>query len=144
MRFLIVCSLFFLAFPGYGQSQCEDSLAQQRFREIWETPLKSTDTLHFTDLKSLTAHVVSYLNYLTVLGYPCDNGMCNHSNTYKYEISFTAKDSVFTVSKVIESPDYSHCDLLNQYVKKLITIFPAFTVDGITGELKMPFIYRPD
>lgn len=117
-----------------------DSLIEKKFREIWDSPNISTDTLSFKDQSDLKKYVLSYLNYLVVLADSCDNGMCNFSNTYNYEIEFIESNSIFEISSIERTGKSSYkCEVIYQYIKRLNIIFPKTKLDAKPEE---PIVFR--
>lgn len=120
------------------------SLVQMRFQSLWLSPAITTDTLHFADAKAVEKHVLSYLNYLAFLTDDCDNGMCNYSNTYRYEVYFVEEYSVFRIEKVIKLQPRSYsCEEFDKYLQKLPAIFPKFQLDDKTVQPQLSFWIGP-
>ena len=119
-----------------------DSLVSLRFREIWEHPASPTDTLEFATANEVQRQVLSYLNYLRALGGACDNGMCNYSNTYRYDCVFVSTGAVFHLEKVVkQQPREYACDELDTYLQQFPGMFPPFRLRGKDGgELRLSFV----
>lgn len=105
----------------------QESVILSRFEQIWEKDIETSDTLVFDIVDEVNSHVLSYLRYLKVLDKYCDNGMCNYSNTYRYQITFSEENSVFNISSIEKlQPREYNCDELEKYLNKLKIIYPKF------------------
>ena len=120
-----------------------DSIITTRFKEIWDTNNVVTDTLFFNNLQELKIHIFSYLNYLTEISKYCDNGLCDYSNTYKYQFEFEVKNSVYEISKIEkQQPTDYKCDELEKYLNIFPNIFPKFLLKGKKEKISMFFTMK--
>ncbi|MDT8413560.1 MAG: hypothetical protein RQ875_13930 [Vicingaceae bacterium] len=120
-----------------------DSIISIRFKEIWDTNNVVTDTLFFTNLKELKIHIFSYLNYLTEISKYCDNGLCDYSNTYKYQLEFEVKNSVYVISKIEkQQPSVYKCDELEKYLNIFPNIFPKFLLKEENEKIRTSFTMK--
>ena len=103
------------------------ALIRRGYKEIWNSNHQSIDTFEFKNSSTLKEKILSYLNYLSVIDEMCDNGMCNYSNTYRYQINFVQSDSVYQIEKIIKlQPLDYECEELNKHIELLQSIFPKF------------------
>ena len=120
-----------------------DSIIKTRFSEIWDTNNVVTDTLFFNNLKELKIHIFSYLNYLTEISKYCDNGLCDYSNTYKYQLEFEVRNSVYVISKIEkQKPSDYKCDELEKYLNIFPRIFPKFLLKGKKEKISISFTMK--
>ncbi|KJS06701.1 MAG: hypothetical protein VR77_03630 [Flavobacteriales bacterium BRH_c54] len=120
-----------------------DSIISIRFKEMWDTNNVVTDTLFFNNLKELKIHIFSYLNYLTEISKYCDNGLCDYSNTYKYQLEFEVKNSVYVISKIEkQQPSVYKCDELEKYLNIFPNIFPKFLLKGKKEKISISFTMK--
>ena len=120
-----------------------DSIISIRFKEMWDTNNIVTDTLFFNNLKELKIHIFSYLNYLTEISKYCDNGLCDYSNTYKYQLEFEVKNSVYLISKIEkQQPSVYKCDELEKYLNIFPNTFPKFLLKGKKEKVSISFTMK--
>ncbi len=122
------------------QLKPNEALINKGYTEIWNSKIQSKDTLIFNNSNALQRKVLSYLNYLTAIDEKCDNGLCNYSNTYKYQIDFVKTDSVYLIEKIVKlQPRDYNCDELDKHLQRLQSIFPKFILTEEVANLSMQF-----
>lgn len=109
------------------------SVLEDRFQQKWKSTSHSSDTLIFENTDEVKRHISSYLNYLLhhlmANDKMCDNGLCSYSNTYRYHMRFSIKNSTFKLNtiKKLQPMDYE-CAELDVYLEQLIDIYPNFRI----------------
>ena len=122
------------------QLKPNETLIRKGYNEIWNADTILIDTVEFNNLRSLERKILSYLNYLSVIDEMCDNGMCNYSNTYRYQINFVKTDSVYMIEKIVKlQPRDYKCDELDKHLQLLQSIFPKFNLREEAENLSLQF-----
>lgn len=117
-----------------------ESIIKERYKEIWDETNEPSDTIALSSKSSVENLLLSYLKYLYVIRGVCNNGLCNYSNTYRYNIHFVDSNSVFTLKEIVklQPMDYK-CDELDNHLDILKSIFPKFTLEEENKEFWIHF-----
>jgi hypothetical protein len=121
------------------QLKPNENLIRKGYNEIWNADTQ-IDTVDFNNFRSLERRILSYLNYLSVIDELCDNGMCNYSNTYRYQINFVKTDSVYMIEKIVKLQPWDYkCEELEKHLQLLQSIFPKFILREEAENLSLQF-----
>jgi hypothetical protein len=116
------------------------TLVRKVYNEIWNADNQLIDTVEFNNSRSLERRILSYLNYLSVIDEMCDNGMCNYSNTYRYQINFVKSESVYMIEKIVKLQPWDYnCEELDKHLKLLQSIFPKFILKEEAENFSLQF-----
>lgn len=112
-----------------------DSVCQARYEAIWLNQSLVNDTVVVASSKSIPTMVKGMTEYFQKNEALCDGGLCSHSNTYRFQLTFTREKGVYSLESA-ERIDHngSDCPYLEEKVLNAKNVLPRYFVEAEQAE----------
>lgn len=118
-----------------------DSIVKLEMERLWADTSKVNDTISFQNNEEATSYIMTYLKYLAGLKSKCEPSLCNHNNTYRYNLIFDFNgDKTITLKQINKLHPSTSCEILDKYLENLKFILPKIKIAKDKTHLSLYFM----